>query len=61
MTKDEETLLMIRGMIASLPTDEQEKVLACVKDMNDLASKHGERAYVMSIALAGAILQRENP
>lgn len=61
MTQEDETLLMIRGMIASLPPDEQTKVMDCVKDMNQLAEKHGNGAYVMAIALAGAVLQRENP
>lgn len=61
MTQEDETLLMIKGMIASLPEDEQTKVLACVKDMNTLSEKHGQAAFVMAIALAGAVLQRENP
>ena len=55
MTKDEETVLLIKGAISELPSDEQVKVMACIKDMNELSDKHGAMAFGFAIALAGAV------
>lgn len=59
MTRDDETILIIKGAISDLPESEQSKVMACIKDMNELGTKHGDKAFAFAIALAGAVMQRE--
>lgn len=56
MTGEEQTLLMIRGAIASLPEKEQAAVSAAVAAVRDVLKQHEEGAAIMALAQLGAEL-----
>ena len=58
MTPDQHALIMVRGSIASLPPEDQQKVAAAEKDFRELMKKHGEHAG-FAVALIGAELAAE--
>lgn len=53
MTAEQQTVVMIRGVIASLPADEKAKVDKAVAEIRELMTQLGEHSY-MAIALIGA-------
>jgi hypothetical protein len=55
VTSDQETLLIIRGTIASLPTKQQDKVHAAAEQLRALL-KQDEGYTAMAFALVGAEL-----
>lgn len=59
MTHEEQTVLMIRGSIASLPAEDQAKVKTCMDTLTAMCNEHKDFAY-LAIALVGAELQWKN-
>lgn len=53
MTDEEQTLLLIRGQIASLPEDEQIRVKAIAETFRNALKSGGDHALV-ALALVGA-------
>lgn len=53
MSPEENTLIMIRGVIASLPAGERAQVEAAVAEFRQQVEKHGDAALI-AIALLGA-------
>lgn len=53
MTDEEQTLLLIRGQIASLPEDEQIRVKAIAETFRNALKAGGDHALV-ALALVGA-------
>lgn len=57
MTKDEQTLLMFKGLIATLPTEQQETVNACITQLREMIASCPAGEAVVAIGLIGAELQ----
>ncbi|MCT8345514.1 hypothetical protein LG003_22455 [Photorhabdus kleinii] len=56
MTQDEQTILMFRGLIASLSEQQQENVSTCEKVIRKMLVDYPEEA-ILAIGLIGAELQ----
>ncbi len=56
MTADQETVLMIRGSIASLPDEDQKKVNQVVSRILMLEIEFGTQALQFAVALIGSEL-----
>lgn len=59
MTTEEQTLLMIKGLIASLPAAEQEACEELVEHMRRQLKMAGEPVGTLALALLGAEAQVE--
>ena len=55
MTQEQETVLLIRGTIASLPDENRKMAEDCYRDLSAMVRKYGTPAY-LAIALIGAEL-----
>lgn len=58
MTNEQETLLLIKGTIASLPADQQQKVAEVAETIRGLMATHPPYG-LMAVALVGAELAAE--
>lgn len=58
MTRDQETILMIRGMIASLPPDQAEACNEVADRLRRVIKSAGEPAGTLALALVGAEAQQ---
>ena len=58
MTDEEQTLLLIRGTIASLPEDDQRRVLAVAVNLRNIVKDDGHAQ--MAFALVGAELAAQS-
>ncbi|TDB48242.1 MULTISPECIES: hypothetical protein [Photorhabdus] len=56
MTRDEQTILMFRGLIASLSEQQQENIRECEKVIRKMLVDYPEEA-ILAIGLIGAELQ----
>ncbi|TDB43340.1 hypothetical protein [Photorhabdus luminescens] len=56
MTQDEQTILMFRGLIASLSEQQQENIRECEKVMRRMLADYPEEA-IFALGLIGAELQ----
>ncbi|OWO82437.1 hypothetical protein B5C26_08580 [Photorhabdus luminescens] len=56
MTQDEQTILMFRGLIASLSEQQQENIRECEKAIRKMLADYPEEA-IFAIGLIGAELQ----
>ncbi|WP_185734399.1 hypothetical protein [Burkholderia sp. Bp9031] len=52
---DLEQLMMIRGMVAMMPADQQDRVEAALVDLRAVLNQHGEPG-MLALAIAGAEL-----
>lgn len=59
MTEEEQTVLMIKGMIASLPPASREQCEAMVEHLRRMVSDAGDVVGPLSIALVGAELDAQ--
>ncbi|WP_145508868.1 hypothetical protein [Yersinia alsatica] len=59
MTRDEETVLLFKGLIASLPEDQQCNVQQCVDVIRKLLSEYPVGEATIAIGLIGAELQQQ--
>ena len=59
MTEEQETVLMIKGMIASLPPATQEQCEEMVEHLRRMVSDAGDVVGPMAIALVGAELDAQ--
>ena len=59
MTQDEETVLLFKGLIASLPDDQQQNVKQCIDAIRQLLSKYPAGEAVVAIGLVGVELQQQ--
>ncbi|WP_445494035.1 hypothetical protein [Photorhabdus sp. SF281] len=57
MTTDEQTILMFRGLIASLPEQQQENCRACEKVMHKMLADYPDGEALLAIGLIGVELQ----
>lgn len=60
MTNEQETLLMIKGLIFEMPISEKEKFVSLVENIKKLLNEAGEPSASLAIALIGAEKQLEN-
>jgi hypothetical protein len=60
MTADEQTVLMFRGLIASLPEESQAKVKQAEKQIRDLLESYPDGEGFVAMGLVGAELQRDD-
>ena len=58
MTNEQQTLLLIKGTIASLPADQQQKVAECADQLRKLMADNPPHG-LMAVALVGAELAAE--
>ncbi|MCW7550507.1 hypothetical protein OO184_21900 [Photorhabdus sp. APURE] len=56
MTQDEQTILMFRGLIASLSEQQQKNIRECEKVMRKMLADYPEEA-IFALGLIGAELQ----
>lgn len=56
MTRQQETLLLIKGTISELEPAQQEVVKECVNYIRELLAKHPEGEALIAFALVGAEL-----
>jgi hypothetical protein len=54
MTEDEQTVLIILGVIACLPADEQKQVKGACDRIRALRIEVGEKPFLLAIGLIGA-------
>lgn len=59
MTNEEQTILLIRGAIASLPAAEQEACNELAEHLRRLLKSAGEPVATLALALVGAEVQRD--
>lgn len=59
MTTDQQTLLMFKGLIASLPTETQAKVKHAEKLLRDVLADYPEGEATIAFGLIGAELQMD--
>jgi hypothetical protein len=59
MTSEEQTVLLIRGMISQLPAAEREACEELVDHMKRAAKMAGEPVGTLAVALLGAEMQAE--
>ncbi|TKI02677.1 hypothetical protein [Martelella alba] len=58
MTRDEETVLLFKGLIASLTAEQQVKVNECLTTIRQMIQDHPDGEAVIAIGLVGAELQQ---
>ena len=54
MTREQETLLLIKGAISELEPEQREKVNQCTATIRQLLASHPDGEAFMAIALIGA-------
>ncbi|CAM8071992.1 hypothetical protein ATHEMM101B_21560 [Atlantibacter hermannii] len=54
MTKEQQTLLMIRGAISELEPEQRERVNECMAIMNQMLASNPDGEALMAMALFGA-------
>lgn len=59
MTHDEETVLLFKGLIASLPKDQQKNVHQCLDVIRKLLTDYPGGEAVVAVGLIGAELQQQ--
>lgn len=59
MTQDEQTILMFKGLIASLPTDSQQKIEDCLSVIRKGLTDYPDGEMIVAIGLVGAELQQK--
>jgi hypothetical protein len=59
MTRDDETVLLFKGLIASMPEDQQQSVQQCLDVIRKLLSDHPGGEAMVAIGLVGAELQQQ--
>lgn len=59
MNYDDQTLLMFKGLIASLPEEQQLKVKEAEKKLRDVLSEYPEGEATVAFGLIGAQMQME--
>lgn len=57
MTQDQQTILMFKGLIASLPEESQAKVQEALKVLRQLMADYPEGEATVALGLIGAELQ----
>lgn len=56
MTNDQMTALAVKGLVATLPKDEQSKVQTVIDRFEEMKRELGETSVVMAIAVLGSTL-----
>ncbi|WP_010245179.1 hypothetical protein [Pantoea agglomerans] len=59
MTQDQQTILMFKGLIASLPEESQAKVKQAEKVIRQLLTDYPDGEATVALGLVGAELQSE--
>ncbi|MCW6583586.1 hypothetical protein NFB41_03565 [Yersinia ruckeri] len=59
MTQDEQTVLLFKGLIASLPEEQQHNVQQCLDVIRKLLSDYPGGEAAVAIGLIGAELQQQ--
>ncbi|WP_343463017.1 hypothetical protein [Pantoea sp.] len=57
MTQDQQTILMFKGLIASLPEESQTKVKAAVQSIREVLAAYPDGEATIALGLIGAELQ----
>ncbi|WP_312664240.1 hypothetical protein [Pantoea sp. CTOTU49201] len=57
MTQDQQTILMFKGLIASLPDESQKKVKDAAQCIRDLMASYPDGEAAIALGLIGAELQ----
>lgn len=57
MTQDKVTILMFKGLIASLSEEQQKNVQACRESLQELLNRYPDGEAVMALGLTAAELQ----
>ena len=57
MTEEQQTVLMIKGLISELPKEQIEACYKLIDDIKHLMAEAGEPVGTLSVALIGAELQ----
>lgn len=60
MTYDQETVLLFKGLIATLPANQQRNVQVCVDAIRKLLNDYPGGEATVAIGLIGAELQQAN-
>ena len=58
--KEQADLIVIRGVIAGMPEDDQQKIKAAAEDLRATMDKHGDHG-IAGLALLGAEIAAEAP
>ncbi len=61
MTKDQETILIIKGLISELPAAQQEACEELILHLKSVIRTAGNPVGPLALSLVGAELQAENP
>ncbi|WP_324028807.1 hypothetical protein GC087_17110 [Pantoea sp. JZ2] len=61
MTQDQQTILMFKGLIASLPEESQAKVKKAEQAMREVLSAYPDGEATIAMGLIGAELQCDAP
>jgi len=61
MTQDQQTVLMFKGLIASLPADSQAKVKKAEQAMREVLAAYPDGEATVALGLIGAELQCDAP
>jgi hypothetical protein len=59
MTRDDETVLLFKGLIASMPEEQQQSVKQCIDAIRKLLSDYPGGEAMVAIGLVGAELQQQ--
>ena len=57
MTQEEQTVLMAKGLIASLPEDKQQVAQQCIETIRSLLEAHPDGEALLALTLVGAEIQ----
>ncbi|PAV94006.1 hypothetical protein CJD50_22780 [Hafnia paralvei] len=60
MTEEEQTVLMAKGLIASLPKEKQQTAQQCIETIRSLLEAHPDGEALLALTLVGAELQCES-
>lgn len=60
MTQDEQTLLMFKGLVASLPPEQQRNVELCTAAIRQMMAEYPAGEGMLAVCLVGAELQQAN-
>jgi len=60
MTQEEQTVLMVKGLIASLPEDKQQVAQQCIETIRSLLEAHPDGEALLALALVAADSQCES-
>jgi hypothetical protein len=59
MTEDQKTILMFKGMIASLPADQQGKVEQAAQEIKSIIADYPDGEAVVALGLVATQIQAE--